>query len=85
MQGAFSVGYRDQVIGAERLSAVIAVELIAARAEEFAAGVVGAGTDGKNGIAAVFVVFNGKTVEIGLAFGAGSRSEAWSHKKIMTH
>jgi len=32
---------------------------------------VGAGMDGKNGIAFVFVVFNGETVEIGLAFGAG--------------
>jgi len=52
--------------------------LIAARTEEFAASVVGAGTDGKNGIAAVFVVFNGKTVELGLAFGAGSGGETWS-------
>jgi hypothetical protein len=60
------------------------VELIAARTEEFAASVVGAGTDGKNGIAAVFVVFNGETVEIGLAFGAGSGSEAWSaHEYII--
>jgi len=72
------------VIGAERLSAVIAVELIAARAEQFAADFISAGMDGKHGIAAVFVVFHGETVEIGLAFGAGSGSETWSHEKRMT-
>ena len=72
------------MIGAEGLAASVAMELIAGRAEELAAGVVGAGMDGQNGIAAVFVVFNGETVEIGLAFGAGSGSEAWSaHATIM--
>ena len=78
MQWTFAIRYRDQVIGAECSSAIVAVELIAAWAEEFAAGIVGAGVHRKHGIAYFFVVFDGQTVEIGFAFGAGCGSEVWA-------
>ena len=61
--------------GAECPAAIVAMELIAARAKEFTAGVVGAGMHRKDGIASFFVVFDRQAVEIGFAFGAGAGSE----------
>src|ERR1019366_231505 len=56
-----SVRDRDQVIGAERLAASVAVELIAAGAEQFLANGIGAGADFQDGVSIIPVVFNGKT------------------------
>jgi hypothetical protein len=65
------------VVGAERLAASIAVELIAAGTEHRAAS--GAGMDFQEGIAAVFVVFDRKTFKTRIAGGAGGGVESLSH------
>jgi len=52
-----SIRYRDQVIDAEPVAAAIAVELIAAGAEQLAA--PGTGADFEVDVAAVFVVLDG--------------------------
>ena len=76
-----SVRDRYQVVGAERLAASIAVELIAAGTEHRAAS--GAGVDFQEGIAAVLVVFDRKTFKECVAGGAGSGGELLSHKNII--
>ena len=74
-----SVRDRDQVIGAERLAASVAVELIAAGAEQLAADRIGAGADFQEEIAAVFVVLDRKTFKERVAGGAGGGVELLSH------
>jgi len=60
------------VIGAEGVAAAVAVELIAAGAEQFAASGVGAEMDIQDGVAdSVFVVIEREAVIIGVAGGAG--------------
>ena len=66
------------MIGAEGEAAAVAVELIAAGAEEFAAGLMRAGVDFENDAAvAVFVVIEREPVEIGIAVGACVRGVGW--------
>ena len=55
------------MIGAERLAATVAVELVATGAEHLAACGIGAGANFQEGIAAVFVVFDRKALEKGIA------------------
>ena len=60
------------MIGAEGEPAAVAVELIAARAEEFATSGVSAGVDFQDGIAeSVLIVIEREAVIIGVAGGAG--------------
>jgi hypothetical protein len=71
------------MIGAEGLAAPVAVELIAARAEELAAVGVGAWVDFEHGIRAVFVVLDRNAVVVGIAGGAGGRGKLWFHNDIL--
>jgi hypothetical protein len=71
------------VIGAEGIAAPVAVELIAARAQERSAGGVRTRFHRDHGVSAVFIIFNGNTVEIGVAVGAGGGSKFRSHVYIM--
>ena len=66
-----TVWYRHQVVGAERLTASIAVELIATSAEHRAAS--GTGVGFQEDVAAVFVVFDWQAVEERIAGGTGRR------------
>jgi hypothetical protein len=59
------------VIGAERLAASIAMELVAAGAEHLAACGIGTGADLQEGVAAV-VVLDREALEAGVAGGTGS-------------
>jgi uncharacterized membrane protein len=74
-----ATGQGDQVIGTEKLAASIAVELVAAGAEHLAGGGIGAGADFEECIAAIFVVFDRKALEKGIASGAGRGCELLSH------
>ena len=74
-----SVRDRDQVVSTEDFPASIAVELIAAGAEQFFANGIGAGVDFQEGIAAVFVVLDRKTFKERVAGGAGGGVELLSH------
>jgi hypothetical protein len=76
-----SVRYGHEVVGAERLAASIAVELIAAGTEHRSASRTG--VDFQEGIAAVFVVLDRKTLKERVADGAGSGGELLSHKNIL--
>ena len=76
-----SVRDRYQVVGAERLAASIAVELIAAGTEHRAAS--RAGMHFQEGIAAVFVVFDRKAFKERVAGGARGGCEGLFHKKII--
>jgi hypothetical protein len=67
------------VIGTEKLTAAVAVELVAAGAEHLAAGGIGTRTNLEECIAAVFVVFDRKALEKRVAGGAGSGGESVSH------
>ena len=67
-----AIGHGDQMIGAEKLTASIAAELVAAGAEHLAACGIGTRADFQKGIAAVFVVFDRKALEQRVASGAGS-------------
>jgi hypothetical protein len=60
------------MIGAEKLAASVAVELIATGAEHLAACGIGTGADFQEGVAAVFVVFDWEAFEKRVASGAGS-------------
>ena len=71
------------MVGAERLAASVAVELIAARAEHLAACGIRTGADFEEGVAAVFVVLDWKALEQGVAGGAGGGGELLSHGLIM--
>ena len=74
-----AVFYRYQVIGAEGVAAAVTGELIAAWAQQLAAGPC-AGFDFQQGIArSVFVVVDRKTFKEGIAGGAGSAGELLSH------
>jgi hypothetical protein len=59
------------------------MELIAAGAEELATGGVRARADLKEGVAAVFVVFDRKALKKRLASGAGSRGELAFHEYMI--
>ena len=74
---------RNEVVRAKRLPASVAVELIAAGTQQFSAGGISARVDFEEGVAAVFVVLNGKTLEQRIASGTRSGSESWSHVFIM--
>ena len=74
-----AIGHGDQMIGAEKLTASIAAELVAAGAEHLAANSIRTGMDFQESIAAVFVVFDRKALEKRVAGGAGSGSESESH------
>jgi hypothetical protein len=71
------------VIGAERVAAAIAVKLVAAGAEQFATGGVGAGPHFEDCVPDVFVVFDWEAIKFRAAGGAGSGSESFSHEVIM--
>jgi hypothetical protein len=71
------------VIGAEKLAASIAMELVAAGAEHLAAGGIGTGADFEEGIATVLVVFDREALKERVASGAGSGGEFRSHGFIM--
>jgi hypothetical protein len=71
------------VIDAEGLAASVAVELVATGAQHLAAGGSRTGANFQEGIAAVFVVLDGKTVEEGVAGEAGSGGKLRSHDSIM--
>src|ERR1700691_6018357 len=77
-----SVRERDQMIGAERLATTVAMELVAAGAQHFAAGSVRARVDFEEGLAAVLFVLDRKTLEKCVAGGAGSGSKSVSHTFI---
>ena len=74
-----AVRHGDQVVGAECLATSVAMELIAAGAEELAAGGVRTRADFEEGVAAVFVVLDRNAIEVGIAIGAGGGSELRSH------
>jgi len=78
-----AIGYGDLVIRTKRLATSVAMELIAAGAEELAAGGVRTGADFEEGVAAIFVVFDRKTFKECVAGGAGSGGELLSHKNII--
>jgi len=74
------------MIGAEGVPAAVAVELIAAGAEQFTASGVSAGVDFENGIAdSVFVVIEGEAVEVCVAGGAGSVTGGLFHMVIINY
>ena len=75
-----SIWDRDQVIGAERLAASVAVKLIAAGAQHLAACGIGTGADFEEGVAAVLVVLDRKALEERVASGAGSGGESMFHR-----
>jgi hypothetical protein len=66
----------DKVVGAERVTAAVAVELIAARAQQGSARRMSAGLHRDQGISAVFVALNWNAVKEGVAGGAGGGSES---------
>jgi hypothetical protein len=70
------------VVGAERLAASIAVELIAAGAEHGAASRTG--VHFQEGIAPVFVVFDRKTFKERVAGKARGGVKSLSHKDIIS-
>jgi len=70
-----AIGHGDQVVDAERLATSVAMELIAAGAEELAAGGVRTRADFEEGVAPVFVVLDRKALEKRLAGGAVSGGE----------
>ncbi len=74
-----AVGYGDQVVGAERLAASIAMELVAAGTEHLAAGGVRAKADFEECATAIFVILNRKALEKCVASGAGDRVESTFH------
>jgi hypothetical protein len=74
-RSASTIWHGDQVVGAERLAASIAVELVAAGAEHLAADGARARTHFEEGIAAIFVVLDQKAFEKRVASGAGGGSE----------
>ena len=78
-----AIGHGDQVVDAERLATSVAIELIAAGAEELAAGGVRTGADFEEGVATVLVVFDRKALEERVAGGAGSRGEVHNHETII--
>ena len=78
-----AVRHGDQVIAAERLATSVAMELIAAGAEELAAGGVRTRADFEKCVAAVFVVFDRKALEKRLARGAGCGIELPRHELII--
>ena len=67
------------MIGAEKLAASIAVELVATGAEHLVAAGIGTRADFEEGIPAVLVIFDRKALEKRVAGGAGSGSESESH------
>jgi hypothetical protein len=69
------------VVGAEGLAASIAVELVAAGAEQFFAS--RAGVHFQDGVSVIPVAFNGKAVKERVAGGAGGGIELLSHNRIM--
>ena len=73
--------HRHQMIGAEGLAALIAMELIAAGAEHRAA--CGARMDLQEDVPTVFVIFDGETVKKCVAVGAGGGVELLSHKETI--
>ena len=74
-----AIGYGDLVIRTKRLATSVAMELIAAGAEELAAGGVRTRADFEEGVAAVFVVLDRKPFEKRVAGGARGRCESASH------
>jgi len=70
-----AVGDWDQMIGTEGLPAPIAVELGTARTEKRATGWVGARVNFQEDVSALFVPFQWKAIEVGVAEGAGSGTE----------
>jgi hypothetical protein len=71
------------VVGAERVAASVAVELVAAGTQQFAADGIGAGVDFQECVPAVFVVLDRKALEESIAGGAGDRSESVLHRFII--
>ena len=71
------------MVGAERLTAPVAVKLVAAGTKHLAADGIGARVYFEDGVSAILVVIDGKAVEKGVAVGAGSGSESWSHAIII--
>lgn len=68
------------MIGAEGLTAAVAMELVATRAEELVAVSLGTGPNFEEGASvALIVIFDRKAVEEGVAIGAGGGSESLFH------
>ena len=68
------------MIGAEKLAASIAVELVATGAEHLVAGGIGTRVDFEEGIPAVLVIFDRKALERRVAGWTGSGGELRFHK-----
>ena len=73
----------DEVIGAECLTASVAVELVAAGAEHLATRGVRTRADFEESVAAVFVVLDRKALEKRGAGGAGGGGESRFHVFII--
>jgi len=71
------------VVGAERLAASVAVELVAARAQLLSTDEIGARVDRQECVPAVFVVLDRKALEERLAGGAGGGSKLLCHINII--
>jgi hypothetical protein len=78
-----AIRHGDQVIGTERLTASVTVELVATGTEHFAACGIRTRADFEQCVAAVFVVIDREALEQGIAGGAGSRGEFRSHGDII--
>jgi len=72
------------VVGAERLAASIAVELVTAGAKHLAARGIGTGPNLQEGVAAIFVVLEREAFEKRVASGAGSGSKLLFHISMLT-
>ncbi len=68
------------MVGAERLSASIAVKLVAAGTQHLAAVGIGTWVDFQNRVSAIFVVLDRKALKEGVTGGAGSGGEFRSHE-----
>ena len=73
------------MIGAEKLAASVAVELIATGAEHLAADGIGAGADFQEGIPAVLVILDRKSLEQRVASRAGRGGELPFHEPRITY
>jgi hypothetical protein len=80
-----AIRHRDQVVDAERLSTTVAVKLVAAGAEHFAAFGISARADFEDWVArAIFVVLDRKALEKRVAGWAGGGGELLSHEIMLS-
>jgi len=73
------------MVGAERLPASIAVKLVAAGTQHLVAVGIGTGVHFQDCVSAIFVVLDGKALKEGVACGAGSGGEFWTHAFIIAY